>query len=280
MEAIVLNGKELAEKIEQEIREITLKMYVEKGKKAGLATIIIGDDSASKTYVRMKEITCERIGVNCLLFELKQETTTEQVLKLIDKLNNDDNIDGILLQHPVPKHIDERKCFNAIDKNKDVDGVTSASFGALAMGEESYASATPLGIMKLLEHYHIDVEGKEALVIGRSAILGKPMAMMLLNKNATVTIAHSKTQNIDKLVKKADIVVACVGKPKFVKKEWIKEGAVIIDAGYNPNNIGDVDLEGIEKIASAYTPVPGGVGPMTISSLLTQTVQSFIKRKQ
>jgi methylenetetrahydrofolate dehydrogenase (NADP+)/methenyltetrahydrofolate cyclohydrolase len=178
----------------------------------------------------------------------------------------------------VPKHIDERMCFNAISPSKDVDGVTSAGFGAMSMGEDAYASATPLGIIKLLEYYNIELEGKKAIVIGRSAILGKPIAMMLLNKNATVTIAHSKTKDLEKYVKEADIVVACVGKPKFVKKEWLKEGVVIVDAGYNAGNVGDVDLENATKVASAYTPVPGGVGPMTIASLIYQTVKSFEKR--
>ena len=193
-------------------------------------------------------------------------------------MNNDENVDGILLQHPVPKHIDERKCFNSIKMSKDVDGVTSSGFGAMSMGEEAFVSATPLGIMKLLEHYNIEIEGKKAIVIGRSAILGKPIAMMLLNKNATVTIAHSKTKDLEKYVKEADILVACVGKPKFVKKEWLKDGVVIVDAGYNPGNVGDVDLENATKVASAYTPVPGGVGPMTIVSLMYQTILSFEKR--
>ena len=169
-------------------------------------------------------------------------------------------------------------CFNEIKMSKDVDGVTSAGFGAMSMGEDAYVSATPHGIMSILEHYNVELEGKHAVVIGRSAILGKPIAMMLLNKNATVTIVHSKTKKLEEIVKKADIVVACVGKAKFVKKEWLKEGVVIVDAGYNEGNVGDVDLENCISLASAYTPVPGGVGPMTIVSLITQTVKSFEKR--
>lgn len=278
MSALVLNGKELSKKLEEELKEKVTKLKEKTGKNATLATIIVGDDPASQTYVKMKGNACARIGIESLKIELDYNTTTEELLNVINRLNKDENIDGILLQHPVPKHIDERKCFNSILPSKDVDGVTSAGFGAMSMGEEAYVSATPFGIMKILEHYNIEIEGKEAVVIGRSAILGKPMAMMLLNKNATVTITHSKTKNLEELVKKADILVACVGKPNFVKKEWLKRGCVVIDAGYNKGNIGDVDQEGIEEIVSAYTPVPGGVGPMTIVSLMSQTVESFEKR--
>lgn len=278
MQQLVLNGKELSKKIEEELREKVEVLKEKTGRVATLATIIVGDDPASQTYVKMKGNACKRVGINSLKVELKKETTTEELLNVIESLNNDENIDGILLQHPVPRHIDERKCFNRIKPSKDVDGVTSAGFGAMCMQEEAYVSATPYGIMKIIEYYNIEVEGKEAVVIGRSAILGKPVAMMLLNKNATVTIAHSKTKNLPEIVKRADIVVACVGKPKFVKKEWLKEGVVIIDAGYNPGNIGDVDLENASELASAYTPVPGGVGPMTIVSLMEQTIKSFEKR--
>ncbi len=278
MKAVVLNGKELSKRLEEELKEKVAKLKEISGKTATLATIIVGEDSASQTYVRMKGNACARIGIESLKIELDYNTTTDELLGVIKDLNNNENIDGILLQHPVPRHIDERKCFNSILPSKDVDGVTSAGFGAMSMGEEAYVSATPYGIMKILENYNIEIEGKEAIVIGRSAILGKPMAMMLLNKNATVTIAHSRTKNLEELVKKSDIVVACVGKPKFVKKEWLKPGCVVIDAGYNPGNIGDVDQDEIENIASAYTPVPGGVGPMTIVSLMSQTVTSFEKR--
>lgn len=278
MSTIILNGKELSKKIEADLREKVEILKEQTGKIATLATIIVGSDPASQTYVRMKGNACKRVGINSLKVELKEETTTEELLNVINELNKDESIDGILLQHPVPKHIDERKCFNAISPKKDVDGVTSAGFGAMCMQEEAYVSATPYGIMKIIEHYNIQVEGKEAVVIGRSAILGKPVAMMLLNKNATVTIAHSRTKNLSEVVKRADIVVVCVGKPKFVKKEWLKENVVIIDAGYNPGNIGDVDLENCIELASAYTPVPGGVGPMTIVSLMEQTIKAFEKR--
>ena len=277
MSKLILNGKELSKKIEEELKEKVLKLKEKTGKVATLATIIVGDNPASQIYVRMKGNACSRIGINSLKIEKDKATTTEELLQVIEDLNNDISVDGILLQHPVPKHIDERRCFNAIKPSKDVDGVTSSGFGAMCMQEDAYVSATPYGIIKIIEHYNIEIEGKEVVVIGRSAILGKPIAMMLLNKNATVTIAHSKTKNLPEIVKRADIVVACVGKPKFVKKEWLKKGVIIIDAGYNEGNIGDVDLENAIEVASAYTPVPGGVGPMTIVSLMEQTVKSFEK---
>ena len=201
-------------------------------------------------------------------------TTTDELLKKINELNEDTNIHGILLQHPVPSQIDERKCFDAIDIKKDVDGVTCLGFGNMSMGLPAYGSCTPAGIMRLLEYYSIEIQGKNAVVVGRSPILGKPMAMMLLNKNATVTICHSRTQNIESIIKQADILVGAVGIPRFIQHEWIKDGAVVIDAGYHPEQCGDVDLENIESKASAYTPVPGGVGPMTINTLILQTLQS------
>lgn len=278
MQPIVLNGKELAKKIEEELIQEVRVLKEMTGKIATLATIIVGNNPASVTYVKMKGNACERIGINSLKIELEENTTTEELLKVIENLNHNENIDGILLQHPVPKHIDERKCFNSISCKKDVDGVTSAGFGMMSMQEEAYGSATPLGIMKILDYYNIEIEGKEAVVIGRSAILGKPIAMMLLNRNATVTIAHSKSKNLPEIVKRADIVVASVGKPNFVKKEWLKEGVVIVDAGYNAGNIGDVDLKNCISICKAYTPVPGGVGPMTIISLISQTIESFKRR--
>lgn len=278
MQQLVLNGKELSKKIEEELKVRVQKIKKESGKEATLATIIVGNNPASQIYVKMKANACERVGLRSLKVEMKEETTTEELLKVIETLNTDENVDGILLQHPVPKQIDERVCFNAISPKKDVDGVTSAGFGAMTMGEEAYVSATPFGIIRILEYYGVKLDGKHAVVIGRSAILGKPIAMMLLNKNATVTIAHSKTKNLEEIVKTADIVVACVGKPKFVKKEWLKPGVVVVDAGYNEGNVGDVDLENVIPIASAYTPVPGGVGPMTIASLMEQTVKAFEKR--
>ena len=204
--------------------------------------------------------------------ELPATTNTEELLETIQGLNNDNNIHGILLQHPVPKQIDERLCFDAINIDKDVDGVTCQGFGNITMGVDAYGSCTPAGIVSLIKHYDIEVQGKHAVVVGRSPILGKPMAMMLLNLNATVTICHSRTKNIENIIIDADIIVAAVGIPKFIKSEWIKKGAIVIDAGYHPEKCGDVDLNNIENIASAYTPVPGGVGPMTINTLILQTL--------
>lgn len=196
------------------------------------------------------------------------------MLTKIDELNSDPNVHGILLQHPVPEQIDERACFDAIALHKDVDGVTCLGFGRMAMGEEAYGCATPKGIMRILEHYKIGIEGKHAVVVGRSAILGKPMAMMLLEANATVTICHSRTQNLPALIKQADILVGAVGKPEFIKAEWIKDGAVVVDAGYHPGGVGDIELAPLVDRVSAYTPVPGGVGPMTINTLIFQSVDS------
>jgi methylenetetrahydrofolate dehydrogenase (NADP+)/methenyltetrahydrofolate cyclohydrolase len=227
----------------------------------------------------MKRNTCARVGMKSIAVEMSDTTTTKELLNKINDLNNDVNVHGILLQHPVPHQIDERLCFDAIDINKDVDGVTCLGFGNMSMGLPAFGSCTPAGIMRLLEHYEIEIQGMNAVVVGRSPILGKPMAMMLLNKNATVTICHSRTQNIEDIIKQADILVGAVGIPRFIKHEWIKDNAVVIDAGYHPEKCGDIDLEDIQSKASAYTPVPGGVGPMTINTLILQTLQSAQKIK-
>lgn len=274
MSSLILDGKALATRIEEKLKERVTKIIEKTGITPILATIIVGNDVASVTYVRMKGNACRRVGIEPLKVELPESTTTEQLLEEIYKLNRDDRVCGILLQHPVPKQIDEQKCFNSIDIDKDVDGVNVASFGAVTMGIRGYRSATPYGIITILKEYAISLEGKHAVVIGRSAILGKPVAMLLLNENATVTICHSKTVNLPDLVKTADIVVAAVGRPEFVKADWVKEGAVLVDAGYNAGNIGDIDLKNSAIKSSAYTPVPGGVGPMTITMLMSQTVDS------
>lgn len=274
MSSLILDGKALATKIEENLKERVTKIIEKTGITPILATIIVGDDVASVTYVRMKGNACRRVGIEPLKVELPESTTTEQLLEEIYKLNRDDRVCGILLQHPVPKQIDEQKCFNSIDIDKDVDGVNVASFGAVTMGIRGYRSATPYGIITILKEYGIKMEGKHAVVIGRSAILGKPVAMLLLNENATVTICHSKTVNLPDIVKTADIVVAAVGRPEFVKADWVKEGAILVDAGYNAGNIGDIDLKNSASKGSAYTPVPGGVGPMTITMLMSQTVDS------
>ena len=221
----------------------------------------------------MKGNACKRIGLGTKKVELSEATTTDGLLSVIDTLNNDSSIFGILLQHPVPKQINERICFDRINYQKDVDGVTALGFGQMALGEHTFVSATPGGIIRLLKYYKVPMVGKKAVVIGRSAILGKPIAMLLLNENATVTICHSRTENIESIIQEADIVIAAIGKPNFVKENWIKDGAVIVDAGYHPGGVGDVEKEAYAK-ASAYTPVPGGVGPMTIVTIMWQTVES------
>jgi methylenetetrahydrofolate dehydrogenase (NADP+)/methenyltetrahydrofolate cyclohydrolase len=278
-EPLILDGKTLAKSIEGALKpRVAAFIAKTKGHIPVLATILVGDDPASATYVKMKGNACRRIGMESRKVELPTSTTTEQLLEEIKALNQNTAVNGILLQHPVPDQIDERACFDAIALEKDVDGVTSLGFGRMAMGEFAFGSATPTGIMKILDHYKIPLKGKRAVVVGRSPILGKPMAMMLLNRHATVTICHSRTVNLPSVIREADIVVGAVGKPKFIKADWIKEGAVIIDAGYHPGGIGDVDLEEAAKRSSAYTPVPGGVGPMTIASLISQTVEAAEKQ--
>ena len=274
----LLDGKSLAKATEESISKQVYELN-NNGISPTLATILVGQDPASETYVKMKRNTCARVGMKSIAVEMSDSTTTEELLIKINELNDDNNVHGILLQHPVPNQIDERLCFDAIDIKKDVDGVTCLGFGNMSMGLPAFGSCTPAGIMRLLEHYEIKIQGMNAVVVGRSPILGKPMAMMLLNKNATVTICHSRTQNIENIIKQADILVGAVGIPRFIKHEWIKNNAVVIDAGYHPEKCGDIDLENIESKASAYTPVPGGVGPMTINTLILQTLQSAQKVK-
>ena len=271
---LMMDGKSVAKETEDTLKVRVQKLKEEKGFIPTLATILVGNDPASATYVKMKGNACERVGMKSLKVELPEETTTDQLLKKIEELNLNQEVSGILLQHPVPSQIDERKCFDAIDVKKDVDGVTCLGFGNMSMGEKAFGSCTPQGIMRLIEYYDLSLEGKHAVVVGRSPILGKPMALMLLNKNATVTICHSKTIDLEGHIKKADIVVGAVGIPKFIKGEWIKNDAIIIDAGYHPEKCGDIDLEACSERSLAYTPVPGGVGPMTINTLILQTIEA------
>ncbi|GAA0313047.1 bifunctional methylenetetrahydrofolate dehydrogenase/methenyltetrahydrofolate cyclohydrolase FolD [Psychrobacter aestuarii] len=279
-QATILDGKALAKQIEQSLSARVDAIKTKTDRTPSLATILVGDDPASATYVRMKGNACRRVGMDSIRVEMPEATTTEELLAKIDELNNNPDVHGILLQHPVPAQIDERACFDRIALNKDVDGVTCLGFGRMSMGEPAYGSCTPQGIMHLLNHYDIELAGKEAVVVGRSAILGKPMAQMLLNANCTVTICHSKTKNLADHVKRADIVVGAVGVPELIKAAWIKDGAIVVDAGFHPTDnggVGDIELSGVENIASAYTPVPGGVGPMTINTLIRQTVEAAEK---
>lgn len=279
MAGLVLDGKAYSKELEAELQERVKKLKQKTGSEDPpiLATILVGADPASATYVKMKGNACRRVGMESLSIALPEETTTEQLLAQIDQLNANPRVRGILLQHPVPKQIEERECFDRIAIEKDVDGVTSHGFGRMAMGEPAYGSATPAGIMRLLRHFKIEIAGREAVVVGRSPILGKPMAMMLLAANATVTICHSRTKNLPEIVRRAEIVVGAVGRPEFIKANWIRDGAVVVDAGYHPGGVGDIELAPVIDRVAAYTPVPGGVGPMTIATLIAQTVEAAEK---
>ena len=275
--SIVLDGKSASEATEQDLSQRVQLLRQKKGIVPTLAAILVGSDPSSATYVRMKGNACKRIGMNSLTIELGGDTSTSQLLEEISKLNENRSVHGILLQHPVPNQINERECFDAISLEKDVDGVTCLGFGNMAMGETAYGSCAPAGIMRLLKYYKIEISGKHAVVVGRSPILGKPMSMMLLNENATVTVCHSKTRNLADHVRQADVLVGAVGIPRFIKSDWIKKNSIVIDAGYHPEKCGDIDLVNIESKCLAYTPVPGGVGPMTINTLLLHTVEACEK---
>ena len=276
---IILDGTRVATEVKEK-----LKGRVDQLKNAGitpcLATILVGDDPSSATYVRMKGSACEKLGIDSKRIHLPEETTTVELLAVINELNQDNQVHGILLQHPVPNQIDERKAFETIDIEKDVDGVTSLGYGQTALGFGMYPSCTPAAIIAIMDYYGIEAQGKHAVVVGRSPILGKPVSALLLNRNATVTTCHSYTKNLADHVGFADIVVAAVGKPNFIQGEWLKEGAVVLDAGYNNGNIGDIDYEACLEKASAITPVPGGVGPVTISMLLKHTVEAAEKSQR
>ncbi|OUS67867.1 bifunctional 5,10-methylene-tetrahydrofolate dehydrogenase/5,10-methylene-tetrahydrofolate cyclohydrolase [Paenibacillus sp. MY03] len=272
-EKLILDGNRVAAAMKEGLVE-QIKRLSEKEIVPCLATILVGDDPSSATYVRMKGNACARLGIHSIRVELPSTTTTEELIAEINKLNDDPRVHGILLQHPVPHHIDERAAFEAIRIEKDVDGVTTIGFAQNAFGFADFPSCTPAAIIAILDYYNIPIEGKHAVVIGRSPILGKPVSVMLLNRNATVTVCHSKTAKLPELVRLGDIVVAAVGKPNFVQGDWIKPGAVVVDAGYNKGNIGDVDYEACLENASAITPVPAGVGPVTIAALLKHTVEA------
>ncbi len=275
--AEIINGKELAKNIRLELKNEVSKLK-EKGIIPKLAVIMVGDDKASKVYVKNKSKACEEIGIEYEEFLLDENISMEELLNLIEKLNNRKDINGILLQSPIPKNLNIDEAFNKIDYKKDVDGFNPVNVGKLVIGQDSFISCTPYGVIKMLENYNIPIEGKNVVIIGRSNIVGKPLMQCLLKKNATVTICHSKTKNISEITKKADILVAALGKAKFVTKEMVKEGAVVIDVGINRDEsgklVGDVDFEEVEKIASFITPVPGGVGPMTIAMLMSNVVKA------
>ncbi len=276
--AQILDGKAVAaEVLERTTRQVEA-IREATGQVPGLATVLVGADPASVTYTRMKRKRAEAVGMRSMRIELPDTASTGEVLEAIDRLNRDEQVHGILLQHPVPKQVDERRAFDAIRPEKDVDGVTVASFGAMAFGGAGFASCTPGGIMTLLAHYGIDPAGRRAVVIGRSPILGKPMAMLLLGANATVTICHSRTRELGQVVSEADLVVAAVGRPRFVQGDWIRPGAVVVDAGYNEGNVGDVDYDPCAARAGWITPVPGGVGPMTIATLISQTARAAARQ--
>ncbi len=276
--AEIIDGKKISQQIKDELKEKTAALRAE-GKIGALAVIQVGADPASSVYVRNKKNACAYIGIESLAYELPEETTEEELLKLIAELNQKHEVKGILVQLPLPKHICEDKVIQAISPTKDVDGFHPQSVGAMTIGEPGFLSCTPAGIIQLLKRSGVEIAGKHCVVIGRSNIVGKPMALLMLRENATVTVTHSKTQNLPEICRQADILIVAMGKPQFIGAEYIKEGAVVIDVGIHrdQNNklCGDVKFEEIEPIASAITPVPGGVGPMTIAMLMNNCVQSI-----
>ncbi|MFJ3192664.1 bifunctional 5,10-methylenetetrahydrofolate dehydrogenase/5,10-methenyltetrahydrofolate cyclohydrolase [Streptomyces griseoviridis] len=270
--AQLMDGAGLARRVVEEASDRAAEVTRRSGATPCLATVLVGEDPASVTYVRMKRARCAKAGIESRLVSLPAATTTAELVETLRSLSRDTGVHGILLQHPCGPHIDERAAFEAIAPEKDVDGVTMSSFGAMSFGLPGFASCTPGGIMRLLDEYDVDPAGRHAVVVGRSAILGKPVGMLLLARDATVTYCHSRTSDLAATVREADIVVAAVGRPRLIRGEDIKPGAVVLDAGYNPGNIGDVDFDTARTRARLITPVPGGVGPMTIAVLLAQTV--------
>lgn len=276
--AKIINGKEIAQAMKDEMK-IEVAALKEAGKSCCLAVIQVGNDPASSVYVSNKKKACEYIGIDSLSYELPEETTEEELLELIDKLNDDTKVHGILCQLPLPRHINEKTILNRISPTKDVDGFHPQNVGALVVGDFGFVSCTPAGIIELLKRSNVEMEGKRCVVIGRSNIVGKPMALLMLRENATVTVCHSKTQNLKEICKEADILIVAIGKPLFVTKEFVKEGAVVIDVGIHrdENNklCGDVNYAEVEPLCSAITPVPGGVGPMTICMLMKNCLEAM-----
>lgn len=283
----IIDGKKISQEIKDELKEKVAALK-EQGIEGTLAVIQVGNDPASGVYVNNKKKACEYIGIGSLAYELPEETTEEELLALIEKLNNDTKVNGILVQLPVPKHIDEEKIINTISPEKDVDGFHPENVGNLVTGGKGFVSCTPAGIIQLLKRSNVAIEGKNCVVIGRSNIVGKPMALLMLRENATVTIAHSKTQNLKEICKQADILIVAIGKPRFITADYVKEGAVVIDVGIHRESkevegkvvsklCGDVNYEEVAEHTSAITPVPGGVGPMTIAMLMNNCVESMKK---
>lgn len=281
--ANIIDGKAISKQIKEELKEQVTALKAE-GREIGMAVIQVGNDPASTVYVGNKKKACEYIGIRSESYELPENTTQEELLSLIDRLNRDDSIHGILVQLPVPEQIDEDTIIKAISPEKDVDGFHPQSVGALSIGQKGFVSCTPAGIIQLLKRSGIEIEGKECVVVGRSNIVGKPMALLLLRENGTVTVCHSRTRNLKEVCKRADILVVAIGKPKFIDASYVKEGAVVIDVGIHRNEqnklCGDVDFDSVEPVASAITPVPGGVGPMTIAMLMHNVVESEKMQKE
>lgn len=277
--AKIIDGKAVSASVKQQVADECAELFKTTGKKPGLAVIIVGDDPASKVYVNNKKKACELVGFLSKEYALPAQTTQQELMELVKMLNNDDEINGILCQLPLPKHLDEKAVIEAISPKKDVDAFHAVNVGKIMIGDYDFLPCTPAGVMELLAYYNIDIEGKECVVLGRSNIVGKPMSMLLLHKNGTVTICHSRTKNLAEVCKRADILVAAVGIARFVTADMVKDNAVVIDVGINRMDngklCGDVDFEGVQKVASYITPVPGGVGPMTIATLMKNTLTAF-----
>lgn len=275
--AVIIDGKKISSEIKDELKELAAK-YKSEGKEVTLAVIQVGNDPASTVYVGNKKKACEYIGINSISYEIPEETTQEELLKLVNDLNDRDDVNGILVQLPLPSHIDEDVIIKSISPKKDVDGFHPQSVGALSIGQKGYVSCTPAGVIQLLKRLGIEIEGKECVILGRSNIVGKPMALLMLRENATVTVCHSRTKNLKEVTSRADILIVAIGKPEYITKEYVKDGAVVIDVGIhrkeNGKLCGDVLFEDVEPVASAITPVPGGVGPMTIAMLMNNCMQS------
>ncbi len=279
--ATIIDGKTLAKKIRMELKE-KCEELINKHIQPKLAVIMIGDNPASKVYVKNKSKACNEVGILYEEYLLEEDTPQEELIKLIKKLNEDKSINGILLQSPIPQHLDINEAFKAITYAKDVDGFTPSSVGKLCIGEDTFISCTPYGVMKMFEEYNIDLTGKNVVILGRSNIVGKPLIQCCLQKHATVTVCHSKTKNLDKHTKQADIIISAIGKPKFVTLDMVKDGVIVIDVGINRDEngklVGDVDFENVKERASYITPVPGGVGPMTIAMLMNNVIKATIQQ--